>query len=177
MTQTTKEFLAQISEEATKRGLNFFFTVAENRTDNAVYSTNNISDNTDIDLMQKEWERLHKPFRVTVLEDLYEYIQVAEREDDGIHFPFENCKDVAFHIYNGRKQVNICVNDRDGYLTSICNIIFTEDDVLVVSVIDGIANYDSPERYIKESSIAAAITNQKARSLILDALGPFCANK
>lgn len=84
-------------------------------------------------------------------EDLRDYIQTADRNSEGMHYPFGDNSDsgvvYTFHIYDGRRQVNICMTDyhRDSMPNSIGNFIFEDDEVSMFRVSrSGVADYDHP---------------------------------
>lgn len=84
-------------------------------------------------------------------EDLRDYIQTADRNSEGMHYPFDDNNDsgviYTFHIYDGRRQVNICMTDhhRDSMPNSIGNFVFEDDEVSMFRVNNsGVADYDHP---------------------------------
>lgn len=84
-------------------------------------------------------------------EDLRDYIQMADRNSEGMHYPFGDNSDsgvvYTFHIYDGRRQVNICMTNQhhDGMPNSIGNFVFDDDEVYMFRVNNsGVADYDHP---------------------------------
>lgn len=85
--------------------------------------------------------------------DLYSYIQDAERGNCGMHYPFDDNTNIGFHIYDGKKQVNIVF---DGNPIAVFLFRPEERTVALVKVSNGIADYDSP-RYVLPMDLAIAI--------------------
>lgn len=72
--------------------------------------------------------------------DLSNFIQTAERDSSGYHILNERW---SLHIYNNLHQVNVNCKF-NGVNESVANFIFDEDDVTIVSVDNGRADYDNP---------------------------------
>lgn len=88
--------------------------------------------------------------------DLWDYIQEAVRNRIGAHdpFPASSPKVWRFHIYDGRRQVNICKKDETrGVYDSVANFVFEDfnlegkpETVWIVKVENGRADYDGNYR-------------------------------
>ncbi len=76
-------------------------------------------------------------------DDLFKFVQKAERDSFGFH---KLSKDVALHIYEGKRQVNVCVMDRNDFPISVLNLIFDPSDrtISAFDVKNGVAQYDRP---------------------------------
>ena len=76
-------------------------------------------------------------------DDLLKFVQKAERDSFGFH---KLSKDVALHIYEGKRQVNVCVMDRNDFPISVLNLIFDPSGrtVSAFDVKNGVAQYDRP---------------------------------
>lgn len=76
---------------------------------------------------------------------LYQYINQAERDDVGVHHPFDENNKVTYHIYNGKRQFNINIDDMP-----VAIFIFNPDENLVafIDVKNGYADYDSPVKSV-----------------------------
>lgn len=71
---------------------------------------------------------------------LYYYIQCADRDDVGVHYPLSGNEDVTFHIYENYKQLNICIDDNP---VAVFIFDIKEQRVKMYRVIKGYADYDS----------------------------------
>lgn len=84
--------------------------------------------------------------------ELYDYCQNAERDSVGMAFPFAGKKNVAYHIYALKQEMNICINDMP-----VAKFIFYPDNnVVVMYPVDekGVVNYEeSPCRRNMSSTI------------------------
>lgn len=84
--------------------------------------------------------------------DLFDYIQTANRYDNGIHRRGWN-DELCMHIYDNLHQVNIVTSDHALFADmSLINFVYTENDndleVNVYLVDDkGVADYDHPHTY------------------------------
>lgn len=91
--------------------------------------------------------------------DLFNYIQIAARDEFGYNNPFPNKKgypQYLLHIYNGRNQVNFCVKNGDNEdPISIANFVFYPEDkeVCPVRVASGRADYDCTKKLSWEAEI------------------------
>lgn len=85
-------------------------------------------------------------------EDLLEYIKTANRDPVGMHYPMnqgaqQNYPVYALHIYDGMHQVNVCMAQYPNTMPiSIANFIFNENEVSMIQVRLGVADYDNPLR-------------------------------
>lgn len=174
--------LKKVEEEAYNSGLNYFIALASNNEKPKVIS-NNIQNNSVIKDLQKFWEGQTKKFGKVLFRDLYDYIQIAEKDYYGQHFPFNKDKSYSFHIYNGRFQVNICkYNKESDSYDSMVNFIFNpkNEEVKIVKVNQYlVADYDNPlvmgwYTPVNDSLWVSFIGGNSAiREIIRDALGPF----
>lgn len=110
------------------------------------------------------------------MRNIYEYIQEAERNDIGKHFPFPKHQEFCLHIYNGRRQVNISWNGN-----TVMNLIFDPDcnDVAIYWVHHEIADYEHPDRHSMDdamSCIKSVISGAMYESM-RDAICPFIQKK
>lgn len=181
-----KKWIEKIEKEAYDLGVDYFFAVANGMNDDAIVRSNNLRNNSNIADCRKFWNNLKKVFTPLTFKNVYEYIQQADRNEFGYHFPFENDTFHAFHIYNGLRQVNINVMNDNSYL-SICNLIFDPEAHLVKIVKvneNGIADYDDILEITWDSSLCDSIclnhigTNWSSiKEFLRDAIGPFVAKK
>lgn len=85
-------------------------------------------------------------------EDLQKYIKTVNRDQVGMHYPMakgaqQNYPVYTLHIYDGMRQVNLCMSQGpDAMPISIANFIFDEDEVSMIQVRLGVADYDNPLR-------------------------------
>ena len=76
--------------------------------------------------------------------DVYNFIQSAERDEWGYFIPEED-NVYAFHIYEGRKQMNVCIHNADGGYDPLNVFTFHRDgEVREYSVRNGCADYNHP---------------------------------
>ena len=140
-------WLQKVEQEAYELGLDYFIAVGKGSRGNAIVHSNNVCMNSNIKDIINGYNQLTRKFTQITFGDLYEYIQSAECDDYGYHFPFSDNDNVVFHIYNHRRQVNICLKDGTGNYTSKLNIIYDPECSLVnvVPVSNGVALYDNPK--------------------------------
>lgn len=138
-------WLQKVEQEAYELGLSYFIAVGEGMLGNANVRMNNVCGNSNITDIINNYQQLKKNFSRVTFGDLYEYIQTADRNEFGYHYAFGNNKDIVFHIYENRRQVNICFLDDNNIHTSKLNIIYDPECslVTVVPVENGIALYDN----------------------------------
>ena len=129
MKQKIENWLNKIEKEAQDLGINYFIMAAHG-TKNAAVVSNNIQDNYEISKMQETYAKMHKPFKSITFRDFMDYIRCADKDECGMHFPF-NDKEIAFHIYAGRNQVNICKKNCWGAYDSVYNFIFDSEAEMV----------------------------------------------
>ena len=74
------------------------------------------------------------------LKNLFNYIQTADRDSTGLHYPFHDCG-LRMHIYQGYKQVNIAFNN-----VTLYNLVFKPEynEVRLFMVSNEIADYSNP---------------------------------
>lgn len=137
------QWLNKIEEEAKHLGVNYFIAAAYGKNCNAEIRVNNNGDNINIAKCQQLWNDFNKSFREITFKDLYDYIQKADRNAYGYHFPKDTS--IAFHIYHNMNQMNICIKDNNFY-KPICNFIFdSEFDIVKIANVNdnGISDYDN----------------------------------
>lgn len=183
MKTNTKEWLSKIEKEAYDLGLNFFIAVAEGN-ENVEVKSNNVQNNSNIKDLQTFWEKNIKKFRKVLFRDLYNYIQKAERDYYGYHFPFNDDKNILFHIYEGRRQVNICKFQQckfqqEAIYYSLVNFVFEPEEELIkiIKVNEKlVADYDNPmiiswDTPINGNLWKLFIGNPMVSGVIMDAIG------
>lgn len=89
---------------------------------------------------------------------LYNFIQVVKRNKFGYHIIFEGSdeiEDIAFHIYDNKRQVNVCVKDENEIWCSIMNFIFDLDDNIVKAYIveGGVVDYENYRQYSMDDEL------------------------
>lgn len=181
-----KKWLDKIEKEANHLGIEYFLAIVSNSNNKLQIRSNIPSNNLDIDDYKKFLTKSEEPFRSITFKDLYDYIQKAERNEYGNHFPFDN-NQYAFAIYDGSRQVNVGIM-KDGCHWSMCNFVFYAEEGLVK-----IAKVDLDKQIAAYSNMIELDWNESlnnedwiqyvgktwlfVKGLICDALDPFLAKQ
>lgn len=71
-------------------------------------------------------------------EALFNYINQAERNDVGEHYPFKDNHSIMYHIYENKRQLNVNIN---GIPVAVFLFFTDENKVALINVENGIAKY------------------------------------
>lgn len=82
------------------------------------------------------------------MRDFMKFIESAEVDYYGFCKPLSDDDSVKFHIYDGKRQVNVAIAD-----TAIVNLLFGENEVGIVKVDNEIADYDHIKHVSLDSSV------------------------
>ena len=182
MKQKITDWLDKVAKEAYDLGVDYFIAVGEGNFGKAEVRSNYVGGNSNIiDITTYwNWSSMTKPVSTRTFNDFYEYIQKIERNEFGYAFPFKGNKDIAFHIYEGKRQVNINKKDDNGNYKSILNIIYDPEEgtVSLINVSEnGVADYNNPVTIPIDSPLYGSVIYERldnhleAVIIIKDAIG------
>ena len=179
--QNLKEIAKQIEELCNNSGLDYFFAVSDSKEIiSSIGAGNHRSEK--LEDLRSYWVNTYLKYSSITFLDLYNLIQEAERNEFGFHIPFKDDDSVSFHIYNGKRQMNLNIVDKstigfDGisHFESVLNFIFdpTNETVRIVKVKDGVADYFN---YL-ELNWHSSINNEKFLTYISDVETYGCSVK
>ena len=144
--ENAEKFVKEVEKLAWSYGLDFFLV-----TNDKVTSSNNLGNDPIITKMNEEYRKFTSPYSSNgrTWRNFYDYIQTASRTDTGEHYPFafNETSNFVLHIYDNKRQVNICNNNIQNPENDVvyCNIIFNPEDnvVDIIPVINGVSIYDN----------------------------------
>lgn len=147
MKKNIADWLDKVAKEAYDLGVDYFIAVGEDNFGKAEVRANYVIGNSNIVDISTYWAAMTRPFAARTFKDFYEYIQKIERNEFGYAFPFKGNKNIALHIYEGKRQVNINKKDDNGNYMSILNIIYDPEEGIATLINvskNGVAEYNNP---------------------------------